>query len=213
MFENRKEQWLQNFFKKNALSINGEAVAQILDMLDNDTETLRSECSKFFYCFPKGHAITSADVDKILVHNREENAFTLFEAMADTSRSAKLRLETSMEILQKIRLSKDASGVMLIAGLTYCFRQLRAWHILHSSFPSPTEAQFRTAGFIGKTNRTRYQNAAKLWNVGTTASIIALLSSTDMSIREGGASMETTLLTMMIYSIVIKNGLFCATYE
>lgn len=212
MFENRKEQWVQGFFRKNGFSVTQDAVERILDMVENNTETLKSECSRFFYCFEPGYTITDKDVDKILAHNREENAFTLFEAMCDGSKSPSQRLESSMEILQKIRLSRESNGVAIIAGLTYCFRQLRAWHLLHSN-GAPTDAQLKSSGFAGKKNQERYRNASRIWGAGPTTAIISLLAATDIAIREGGTAMEDTRLFMMIYSITVKNGRFCAEYE
>lgn len=212
MFENRKEQWLISFFKKNGLSVEPDAVSQILEMVENNTESLRTECSRFFYVYEKGSKITVADVDKILSHNREENAFTLFEAMADRKRNQKQRFESSMEILNKIRVSRENNGVMIISGLTYCFRQLRALLAAASGRPVD-DAVLKTAGIFGKKNQERYKNAAGLWSPGQVASILALLSHIDMSIRETGTALEDTCLTLLIHSIVMKNGLFPAEYE
>ncbi len=213
MFESQKPLWVRRYFQKNGFRIEDEAVDQILDMVENNTEVLKSECSRFFFCFEKGYCITVADVDNILSHNREENAFTLFDSMAEDSRSPKERLESSLAILQKIRLSRDSGGVMILSGLAYCFRQLRLYHSLCSGGKAPTEAQFRTAGFASKRNRARYAKAARIWGPGTVASILALLSATDMADRESGMSGEDTRLTLLVYSIVIKNGLFPAVYE
>lgn len=217
MFENQKPQWVQNFFRKNGFSVTSEAVESILDMVENNTEVLKSECSRFFYCFEKGHQITDSDVEKILAHNREENAFTLFEAMADSSKGQTERFENAVEILQKIRVSRDGAGVALIAGLTYCYRQLRTWHNLQAKCRQenrePSKQELAASGFSGKTNQTRYAKAAKVWTSGAVSSILALLASTDMSIREGGSSLEDTRLMMMIYAIVMKNGVYPAEYE
>ena len=213
MFENRKPQWVQGFFKKNGYSVSPEAVEQILEMVENDTETLKSECSRFFYCFEKDHTISTEDVDKILSHNREENGFTLFNAMSDTTRSPVQRFESSLEILQKIRLSKDSSGVSLILSLSYSFRQLRTWHGLFANGAAPTDVQLKAAGFSSSKLKDKMKNASKIWSAGTVASILALLADTDMKIRESGSALEDTFLTMMIYSIVVKNGLFCTEYS
>lgn len=212
MFENHKTQWLRDFFGKNGYSVTEEAVEAILDMIENNTESLRSECARFFYCFEKGHQISAEDVEQILAHNREENAFTLFEAMA-SSRPQNERFETSLEILQKIRLSREGNGVQLIAGLSYCFRQLRAWHALHAKGHIPSAADFQAAGFSGKKNQVRYRQAATVWNAGSAASVLALLSATDIAIREGGALLENTRLTLLLYAIIIKNGIYCAQYD
>ena len=211
MFDNQKPQWVIRFFQKNGFQIS--MVEQILDMVENNTEALKAECSRFFYCFEKGHQIGTDDVEKILAHNREENAFTLFAAMADPAASPKERLETSLAILQKIRLSRDTSGASLLAGLAYCFRQLRSYQALHAGQAVPNESQLKAAGFSGKKKRTQYAGAAKVWGAGAAASILSLIAATDMDIRSGGAVLEDTRLSLLLYSIIMKNGVYPAHYE
>ncbi|MCI6443180.1 DNA polymerase III subunit delta [Treponema sp.] len=213
MFENRKSQWVESFFRKNGFSVTSDAVEQILEMIENNTDALRSECSRFFFCFEKGHTVTCEDVDKILSHNREENAFTLFDAMADGSKNPSQRFETSMDILEKIKAaSKSGYLIALIAGLTYCFRQLRGWHSIHANGARPTDVQLKTAGFSGKKKQEQYDRAAKVWNNGATSSILALLSHTDQFLRET-PGLDENIMAMCLYSIVMKNGLFPAVYE
>lgn len=213
MFDNQKPQWLVRYFQKNGFQIDMEAVEQILDMVENNTEALKSECSRFFYCFEAGHQVTTEDVDKMLSHNREENAFTLFAAMANPSASPKERLEGSMAILQKIRLSRDSSGTALLAGLAYCFRQLRTWQALHAGQGEPAESQLRAAGFASKKKRTQYAGAARIWGPGAAASILSLIAAVDMDIRSGGALLEDTSLALLLHGIIIKNGVYPAKYE
>ena len=213
MFDNQKPQWVIRYFQKNGLQIEMDAVEQILDMVENNTEALKAECSRFFFCFEKGHRVSTGDVDKILAHNREENAFSLFAAMADPTASPKERLETSMGILQKIRLSKDSSGTALLAGLTYCFRQLRSWQALHAGQEAPGESQLRAAGFSGKKKREQYAGASRIWGPGAAASILSMIAAADMDIRSGGAMLEDTSLAMLLYGIIIKNGVYPAKYE
>ena len=213
MFENRKTQWLQDFFRKNGFVIAPDAIDQILEMVENNTEALKSECSRFFYCFDKGHMITAEDVDKILSHNREENAFTLFDAMADISKSPVQRLESSLGILQKIKMaSGDGITANLVAGLGYCFRMLRTWHTMHEKGAMPNDTQLKAAGF-SKKNQEKYRSAARIWTSGATASILALLASSDMAVRENGNGLEETRLILMLHSIILKNGLFPSEYQ
>lgn len=213
MFENRKVQWVESFFRKNGFSVTADAVEQILDMIENNTDALKSECSRFFFCFEKGRTITCDDVDKILSHNREESAFTLFDAMSDSSKKASQRFENSMDIFEKIKAaSKSGYLISLIAGLTYCFRQLRAWHLIHANNAHPTDVQLKVAGFSGKKKQEQYSQAAKVWNNGATSSILALLSTTDRSIREN-PGLDENIMAMCIYSIVLKNGLYPVQYQ
>lgn len=194
MFENQKLPWVVDFFRKNGYRIQQNAAQMILDMVENNTQSLKNECSRFLVCFPKEHEITEEDVDSILTHNREETAFTLFNQIADSSENEQQRLEKGLSILQKIRLSKDNSSVMIIAGLSSCFRKLVLWH---------NEGE---SAIPGSLMQKQYRSAAKIWSVGQSTAILAILAATDMEIRSGGAQMEDVLLQKMLYEIIIKKG-------
>ncbi len=212
MFENRKEQWLYSFFKKNGFGLDSEAAASILEMVENNTQALRDECSRFFFCFEPGHVVCADDVEKVLAHNREESAFTLFGAMVENSTNVK-RFENCLAILQKIRLSKkDSEAIVIIAGLLYCFRKLALWQSLNSKNMA-NEAELKKNGFTSKTARTQYSSAARIWSAGQVTAIIALLCKTDMDIRSFGTAFQDTQLQLMLYEIIIKNGAYCSEYE
>ncbi|MBR4629310.1 MAG: DNA polymerase III subunit delta [Treponema sp.] len=217
--EDKKEAWIINFLKKGmygiSLGIEEAAVSLILDMVEGDTASLRSECSRFFLCFPSGYVISADDVEKILAHNREESAFTLFDAMAEINLPPVKRFENSLSILQKISLSnsKSSSPVSLLAGLVSCFRKLSLWHTIHSSGAYLGDFELKKNGFTSKKQRSQYERAARVWTFGQTAAIIALISAIDMEIRSSGTALQGTLLSLLVYSIVMKNGASCSKYE
>ena len=194
MFDDKKLPWLTSFFSKNGYRIQTPAAELILDMVPNNTQALKNECSRFFLCFPKEHEITEEDVESILIHDREETAFTLFNQIAESKESPEVRFEKGLMILQKIRLSKDNSSVMIIAGLSSCFRKLVLWHREGESAIS------------GKLMQKQYARAAKIWSVGQATAILADLAATDMEIRSGGTQMEDILLQKLLYEIIIKKG-------
>ncbi|MBQ7753000.1 MAG: DNA polymerase III subunit delta [Treponema sp.] len=212
MFEDRKEQWLHDFFRKNGYVLEEDAAEQILEMVENNTEQLKNECSRFFMCFPKGHSVSTADVEQILAHNREESAFTLFDAMIQNLPPAK-RLENCLSIMQKIMLVKDNNPVKVIAGLTSCFRRLALWKSLYASGANPGEDTLKKSGFSSKIARRQYTAASRMWSAGQVAAINALLSRTDMSLRQDGQTFQATAMSLLVYEIVIKNGSACAQYE
>lgn len=212
MFENQKVPWIQNFFIKNGYSIQEEAAEDILEMIENNTEALKNECSRFFILFPKGTQITAKDVDSVLSHSREENAFTLFEAMAEEIPEQEKRLEKSLDILQKIRLSKENSSVMIIAGLTSCFRKLLLWHKLRIQGQND-DFNLKINGFASKKLKTQYSKAANHWTSGQTTAILADLANSDMEIRSSGTLIEDTILQKLIYEIIVKKGATCASYD
>jgi len=213
MFENRKEQWLLGYFKKNGYGITPDAVDLILDMVENNTEALKTECSRFFMFFEKGYTVTVDDVEKFLSHNREESAFTLFDSMCEVSKSFNARFETSLEIYQKIKMSKESSGVQLIAGLTYCFRRLTIWHKIFEENSNPSEFDLKIKGFSSKKAQNQYKNASKIWKKTDVMNILALLAKSDMEIRSTGSIFEDTILQMLLYSIIIKKGQSLELYE
>ena len=47
MFEDRKEQWLESFFRKNGYKTDPDVAELILSLVENNTEALRTECSRF----------------------------------------------------------------------------------------------------------------------------------------------------------------------
>lgn len=206
----RLEDWLRNYFRKNGLAIEQPALEEILDMVEGNTEALKSECSRFFVVFEKDHVVTEDDVDKLLAHNREENAFTLFNALCEISENAPKRLENALQILDKILLSKASNSITLIAGLASCFRKLQVWHSIHAGNYNP---DLKSGGFTSKKQISQYTRAAQIWNFGQTAAITALVSKTDMEIRSGGQNVQKTLFSLLLYEIVMKGGAGLASYE
>jgi outer membrane protein OmpA-like peptidoglycan-associated protein len=77
MFENEKLPWVTSYFSKNGYRIQQSAAKLVLELIENNTQSLAAECSRFFVLFPKDHEITEDDVESVLTHNREENAFSL----------------------------------------------------------------------------------------------------------------------------------------
>lgn len=205
MYEDKKLPWLQNYFSKNGYTLTEDAGNLILSLIENNTQSLKAECSKFFICFPKGTKITEETVDKILTHTREENAFSLFDAMSNSQKTSQERFQNSLEILQKIRLSKENSSVMIIAGLSSCFRKLSQWHKLRLEGKND-DFNLKINGFSSAKIKKQYLSASKNWTSGETSAILSILAETDMNIRSGGTLLENTLLEKALYEIIIKKG-------
>lgn len=210
--EESKVSWVQNFFSKNGYSITIDAINLILEMVENNTQALKQECLRFFVCFPKEHQITEDDVDSVLINNREENVFTLFDAMAKPMQQPQERFEHSLSVLQKVLLSKENSPVMIIAGLTSCFRKLSLWIKLQNSGKSD-DFNLKINGFTSKKQKAQYSAASKIWTSGQVTAILAILSQTDIEIRSGGSLLENTYLQKLLYEIIIKKGATCASYD
>ncbi len=206
LFENRKEQWINDFFRKAGYRIEDEAVSSILDLVENNTDALRTACSRFTLFFPAGYCITEADTGNILAHNREESAFTLFDTLGEGD------LAGALEILRKLAMSKDSAPVQTIAGLTFCFRRLGEWHLLAAS-GGMDEFSLKKAGFTSKRAIDQYRRAAARWDSGAVQRILALLASTDLDLRTGGGPLQDIRMETCVYSMLVKSGRAAAMAE
>lgn len=201
MFDNKKQEWLTNYICKNGYKIKIAAVQLILDLVENNTQALKSECSRLFLCFPKGHEFSEKDIEEVLSSNREENVFDLFDVMMDETLSPPSRLEKALITLQKIRLSKENSSVMLLSGLSSCFTKIVNWHKIGEK------------SVFGATQQKIYRKASQVWTIGQATAILANIASADMEIRSNGSQMEDIVLQKVIYEIVIKKGSQLATLD
>lgn len=194
LFEDRKEQWITGFFRKEGFRVEPEAVSTILEMVENNTDALRTACSRLILFFEKDHLITEDDILSYLSHTREENAFTLFDALTRSD------AEGALAILEKISLSKDSSPVQVIAGLTYCFRRLGDWHRL-ASRGVRDEFGLKKAGFSGKRALTQYRRAAEVWDASAVSRVLAVLADTDSAMRSTGTAVHRILMDTGLLAI------------
>ncbi len=214
--ESQRSSWIHKYFSANGMQIDPDAVSMILEMTESNTEALKNECRRFLILFEKGKTITTDDVDAILLSNREEDGFSLFDAMTRTKEGIPACLEHSLEILQKVRLSKENSSVKILSALSYCFRMLINYHKLKDASLT-NDFNLKKNGFSSKKNQALYARASNVWTSGQCQGVLAAISKTDMDIRRsgnaGGFSLEDTCLQKLIYEIVTKKGGSSATYE
>lgn len=207
MFENKKHEWIRNFFVKENLKIENEAIDAILELVENNTDALKTACSHLVLFLEKGSVVTYEDIEKFFAHTKEETPFTLFNALTLND------LESALSIMQKLMLSKNSSPIQIIAGLTYCFRKLNDWHNVHSANAFPDDFSLKRYGFTSKNAIAQYSRAAKLWDENRCAKIIALLADTDIQLRSTGVMLHNTVMELCLYEIIVKKGDTIATYK
>ena len=206
LFENKKQEWIRRFFAQSKIGIEQEAIDVLLELVENNTEALKTTCTHIGLFFEPGTTLTAETVEHLLAHNKEETPFTLFDALSNAN------LEYALNIRQKLTLSKESSPVQLIAGLTYCFRRLRDWHSLAQT-SGLDDFSLKKAGFTSKKAIDQYRRASRQWNEQTTYRIISLLNKTDMQIRMMGQELSGVLLDTCLYSIIHNKGREFAAYS
>ncbi len=199
LFDNKKQDWIRRFFAQSNIRIEADAVTVLLELVENNTESLKTACTHISLFFASGSVLTVETVERLLAHNKEETAFTLFDALS------KDNFEYALNIRQKLALSKESSPVQLLAGLTYCFRRLRDWHVLAQN-GIPDDFSLKKAGFTSKKAIEQYRRAGLQWDAHAVRHIIALLNKTDMQIRTMGQELSALLLDNCLYCIIKKQG-------
>ena len=207
--DSRKYEWVQNFFRKEELSINHEGIETVLEMVENNTAALKQECSRLIV-FLEGEAnsdagggaerrreINAEQIEKWLSHTREESAFTLFSRIAagDFSRS----LESSRILLDAARASQNRP-VAIFAGLASCFRKLINYLELKNAGVSD-DMEYRKIGVSAPGAKRDYSSAARRYNSEAAESCLALTAEYDLLLRSGSSFSEQILMDQYLYKI------------
>ena len=193
LFENRKTEWVESFFRRGGCRIDAGGVEAILELVENNTDALRRECSKLMLFMGKDRIINGADVEKWLSHTREESAFTLF------SRIASGDLSKGIESLHALLAAKETPQTIL-AGLAWCFRKLRDYLALSAS-GGAGEAGMRKIGLTSPKARSDYTLAANRYNMDAAEECLSLSAEYDVLVRSLGAGLEQILMDLYLCKI------------
>ena len=208
LFENQKMGWIVSYFRQRRLEIDPDAASFLLEMVENNTRELREVCDKLaLFLGPArsgpdgtGGRIELADVQELLYHSKEENVFSLFERMS-------LRdFPASLEVLDKILLSREADAVQLLGGLLAQYRKLLSLKLLTGQSYSAAEACTRLE-IRGKRIQKLYGEALRHYAVEELEGIVRLIAVFDRRARELKSSLHACLLALFVYHAVLGRGL------
>ena len=85
LFENKKQEWIRRFFAQSKIGIEQEAIDVLLELVENNTEALKTTCTHISLFFEPGTTLTAETVEHLLAHNKEETPFTLFDALSNAN--------------------------------------------------------------------------------------------------------------------------------
>jgi len=191
--------WVRDFFRERRVSIAEEAVEALLELVENNTEALKVECSRLALFFPEGSSLGEEDIERYIAHNRVEDAFSLFDRMAAGS------LEQALETLSAILADRDGSGVGLLAGLLWSLRRLSA---LHASLEAgqPYEQAARALRITRRSALASYDAARRRWPKDACERLVAFGVDMDARLRSMGQTQERALLELFVYACVVVKG-------
>jgi DNA polymerase-3 subunit delta len=194
LFENEKSEWLRSFFKREGYRIDPDGIDVILEMVENNTDALRRECSRLMLFLPKDRPATAADIEKWLSHNREESAFTLFSRIAagDTSKA--------VESLHTLLAAKE-SAQSILAALAWCFRKLRGYLALARN-GEPNSFELKKIGLSSPKARDDYAAASRRYQTAAVDACLALTAEYDILTRASGTALEAVLMDVYLIKII-----------
>jgi len=199
MFEDKKEEWVRSFFRREGFKISPDAIQSILELVENNTEALKSECSRLALFLPKEREIVETDIESYVSHNRAEDAFSLFDRIACDG------LEQALECLEKILSSKEGEPIGILAGLSWSFKRLEGFQRLKAQGLGPDEA-FLRSGIKSKKLQATYREAERRYPLPVCRSVISRLLDADYALRSLGGSMDKTVMQKALYEIMAKSG-------
>lgn len=206
LFENQKKTWVTDYFRKEKISISADATEMLLEMVENNTNDMRSACSKLAIFFGEGSQIEEEDIERFIYHSKEENVFTLFKKIAAEDFSS------SVEILHKIALSGEGSPIQLISGLQWQFRKLLTLSQLFSKQYGREEALTK-AQIRGKRNQQTYIDGLRSYSTKELQNIIVLIAKYDILAREMNKDHHLILMELFIYYCVMRKGTLPEEYR
>lgn len=199
MFDNQKRGVIKSTFARAGLSIDEDAVEMLLDLVDNNTRDLRSECDRLSLFFGSGKRIELADVERYIYHSKEENVFTLFDRIASGDFPA------TLETLRAILLSGEGNGVQLVGGLLWQFRRLLAAKGLLAERYGREEV-WAKLGIRSKRSQRSYAEGLSTYSLPELKRIIVLIARYDALLRSTRAELQPLLLELFLYYCVVRKG-------
>jgi len=197
MFENQKPEWVRSFFRQQGRSITADGIDAILEMVENNTDALRRECSRLLLFLPKDRAVEAEDAEKWLSHNRQEDAFMLFGRIAAGDASK------AIESLRTLLAAKE-SPVAILAALASCFRKLRGYLALAKSGNADNSFELKKIGLSAPKAKSDHQAAARIYSAAAVDACLAITAEYDVLTRASGAALESVLMDAYVLKVMSK---------
>ncbi|MFW5689617.1 MAG: DNA polymerase III subunit delta, partial [Spirochaetota bacterium] len=210
LFENQKRGWVVSHFRKRKVQITPEALDLFLDLVENNTQELRTEADKLCVyeqmrqrseqaATRDGQPVVGIDeVETFIYHSREENVFTLYKAVVEDDFAA------ALEIVEKLSSSGEGGPVQLVGGLVFQVKKLVALRSLLDGRFSMDEA-FRRLNIRGKRIQADSRAAVSRFDLPELRRQLNVLIDYDAAFRELGSGMQRTLLDLLVYQLMFRS--------
>lgn len=201
MFENQKQGWLSGYFRRHDVQIDPDGIDLLLELVDNNTLELRQEADRLIAFI--GKKITADDVDRYIYHAREENIFTLYDAIVQRD------LEHALDIVGKLIVTTDP--VQILLGLAWQIERLYVLQTIRAAGVEKSrvfDELARRGGrrVAGKRLQKSLLVAASNYSLEECAAIRIVTGDTDALLRTVPIALHHGILQQYLYSIIVRKG-------
>lgn len=200
------ESWVKAYFKKASLEIENNALTMLLELVGNNTEALKTECSRLILFYPQGSCITEDTIEQYIAHSRQEDVFTLFASLVENS------FEHSLHVLQTILSSKEANGISIISGLRWSLQRLVSLHELIKS-GKPFEQAAHMLKITSRKMLSLYHKALREWTYAEVKELVVFSAEIDYQLRLTGSVLDQAMLEFFLYSCKIIKKPICISFH
>lgn len=198
--ESEKPAWIRERLSRDRISADEDAIEAILELVENETSALDSACLMLGAYFPEGTRLGANEVEACLSRSRREDAFSLFDRMAEGE------FQTALEVLDTLLSDRQTDPAQIIAALTWSFRKLERLRLLADSGYSPDDAM-KEEKITSKTAQRKFRIAMQRYSAGDCLRIVRGASETEALLRGGApAAFIRPLLHLLVRSIMVKKG-------
>ena len=194
LFEEKKTQYVARYFREAGFTIDEDAIAAVLELVENNTDALRAECSKltlFLRGKNAGTRISAEIIEELLAHSKQETVFSLFSAIARGDFARSLGITRAL-------LAAQTRPIEILGFLTSALRKLRDYGELNRS-GSCSDIELRKIG-ISALGKKDYASALRLFGDGAADALLSLTAEYHLLSISSPAHSET-LMDMYLYKI------------
>ncbi len=200
LFENELAGWIRRELSQSRLSIDEDALESFLELVPHDTNSLKAACLILSASFPPGGMLGASDVEAAILRSKPEDAFTLFEKIAQGD------LSLSLEVLNSVLDSRRGDANQIIAALVWSFRRLARIGEAVANGERFEDVCIREQA-RSKTVQRQLRSALDNYKPEDCRRIISALSETEAAIRGPlGSAFDRQLLHLLIISIITQKG-------
>jgi DNA polymerase-3 subunit delta len=194
LFEEKKAQYVARAFRDAGFTVDDDAIAAVLELVENNTDALRAECSRltlFLRGKNAGTRISAEKIEELLAHGRQETVFSLFSAIARGDFTRSLGITRAL-------LAAQTRPIEIFGFLASALRKLRDYcELMRNGGGGDLELRKIGISALGKKD---YASARRLFGDGAADALLSLTAEYHLLSISASAPSEV-LMDMYLYNV------------